>query len=109
ILVTGRELRDFASMGLDLKPFDAVVAENGVVLLFPASGEMKLLGAAPKPEFIEDLHRRGVAPISVGACVIATWEPHEMDVMQAIKDAHLELQVIFNKGAVMILPSGVNK
>src|SRR5688572_10561742 len=57
ILVTGRELRDFASMGLDLTPFHAVVAENGGVLLIPATGEMKLLGAAPKPEFIDELHR----------------------------------------------------
>jgi len=109
ILVTGRELRDFASLGVDLHPFEVVVAENGGVLFIPATGEMKLLGAAPKPEFIEELHRRGVAPISVGACIVATWEPHEVAVMQAIKDAHLEMQVIFNKGAVMILPSGVNK
>jgi len=109
ILVTGRELRDFAAMGVDLHPFDAVVAENGGVLLFPISGEMKLLGAAPKPEFVEELHRRGVAPISVGACVVATWEPHEVAVMETIKDFHLELQIIFNKGAVMILPAGVNK
>jgi hydroxymethylpyrimidine pyrophosphatase-like HAD family hydrolase len=109
ILVTGRELRDFASLGIDLHPFDLVVAENGGVLFVPETGEVKLLGAAPKPEFVEELHRRGVAPISVGACVVATWEPHEVAVMQAIKDAHLELQVIFNKGAVMILPSGVNK
>lgn len=109
ILVTGRELRDFASLGIDLSPFDAVAAENGGVLLFPPTGEMKLLGAAPKPEFVEDLHRRGVAPISVGACVVATWEPHEVAVMEAIRDAQLELNVIFNKGAVMILPAGVNK
>ena len=109
ILVTGRELRDFASMGLDLKPFDAVVAENGGVLLFPASGEMKLLGAAPKLEFIEELHRRGVAPISVGACIVATWEPHEVAVMETIKNSHLELHIVFNKGAVMILPANVNK
>jgi hydroxymethylpyrimidine pyrophosphatase-like HAD family hydrolase len=109
ILVTGRELRDFASLGVDLSPFDAVAAENGGVLLFPPTGEMKLLGAAPKQEFIEELHRRGVAPISVGACIVATWEPHEVAVMQAIKEAHLELHVVFNKGAVMILPAGVNK
>lgn len=109
ILATGRELRDFASLGVDLSPFDVVAAENGGVLLFPATGEMKLLGAAPKPEFIEELHRRGVAPISVGACIVATWEPHEVAVMQTIKDAHLELHVVFNKGAVMILPAGVNK
>jgi hydroxymethylpyrimidine pyrophosphatase-like HAD family hydrolase len=109
ILATGRELRDFASLGINLTPFDAVAAENGGVLLFPSTGEIKLLGAAPKPEFIEELHRRGVAPISVGACIVATWEPHEVAVMQVIKDAHLELHVVFNKGAVMILPAGVNK
>ena len=109
ILVTGRELRDFESLGVDLNPFDVVVAENGGVLLVPSSGELKVLGSAPKPEFIDDLHRRGVAPISVGACVVATWEPHEVAVMEAIRDAQLEMQIIFNKGAVMILPSGVNK
>jgi hydroxymethylpyrimidine pyrophosphatase-like HAD family hydrolase len=109
ILVTGRELRDFTSLGIDLSVFDVVVAENGGVLQFPTTGEIRLLGAAPKPEFIEELHRRGVAPISVGACIVATWEPHEIAVMQAIKDAHLELHVVFNKGAVMILPASVNK
>jgi len=109
ILVTGRELRDFAAMGLDLSPFDAVVAENGGVLLLPGTGELKLLGAAPKPEFVEELHRRGVAPISVGACVVATWVPHETAVMETIKASHLELHIVFNKGAVMILPPNVNK
>ena len=29
--------------------------------------------------------------------------------LEAIRDLGLELQVIFNKGAVMVLPSGVNK
>jgi hydroxymethylpyrimidine pyrophosphatase-like HAD family hydrolase len=29
--------------------------------------------------------------------------------LQTIHDLHLELQVIFNKGAVMVLPTGVNK
>src|SRR5436190_16127811 len=109
ILVTGRQLPDFKRLGIDLSPFALVVAENGGVLLKPATGELKLLGAAPKPEFIDELHRRGVAPISVGACVVATWEPNEIAVLEVIKDAHLELQIIFNKGAVMILPAGVNK
>ncbi|HVT09283.1 MAG TPA: HAD-IIB family hydrolase, partial [Polyangia bacterium] len=35
--------------------------------------------------------------------------PHETEVMDAIRELGLELQVIFNKGAVMVLPSGVNK
>jgi hypothetical protein len=40
---------------------------------------------------------------------VATWRPHETTAVEVIRDQGLELQVIFNKGAVMILPSGVNK
>ena len=109
LLVTGRELRDFPGLNVDLSLFDVVVAENGGLLFFPGSNETRLLGAAPKPEFIDCLHRRGVGPISVGACIVATWEPHEVVVMETIKDLGLELSVIFNKGAVMILPTGINK
>ena len=41
--------------------------------------------------------------------IVATWEPHETVVLEAIHELGLELQIIFNKGAVMVLPSGVNK
>jgi hypothetical protein len=41
--------------------------------------------------------------------IVATWEPHDPIVLQVIHDMGLELQVTFNKGAVMVLPSGVNK
>ena len=40
---------------------------------------------------------------------MATVEPHEVSVLQTIKEMGLELEVIFNKGSVMILPTGVNK
>ena len=63
----------------------------------------------PSPAFVEALRARGVGPISVGQTIVATWEPHEKTVLEVIRDQGLELQVIFNKGAVMILPSGVNK
>jgi hydroxymethylpyrimidine pyrophosphatase-like HAD family hydrolase len=48
-------------------------------------------------------------PLQTGKAIVATWEPHEKEVLKTIKELGLELQVIFNKGAVMILPSGVNK
>ena len=41
--------------------------------------------------------------------IVATSHPHENTVLETIRDLGLELQVIFNKGAVMVLPSGVNK
>src|SRR6185436_7246242 len=45
----------------------------------------------------------------VGASVVATVEPHETVVLQSIRELGLERPVIFNKGAVMILPPGINK
>jgi hypothetical protein len=45
----------------------------------------------------------------VGRTIIATWTPHEETVLKTIHELGLELQLIFNKGAVMVLPSGVNK
>lgn len=40
---------------------------------------------------------------------MATWEPNETAVLEAIRELGLELQITFNKGAVMVLPAGVNK
>lgn len=45
----------------------------------------------------------------MGRVIVATWEPHQTTVLEVIRELGLELHVIFNKGAVMILPSGVNK
>jgi hydroxymethylpyrimidine pyrophosphatase-like HAD family hydrolase len=109
LLVTGREMSDLHRLPLDLKIFDLIVAENGGVLYKPDDGETHVIGGGPPEGFVDELHRRGVAPISVGACIVATWEPHEVVVMETIRDMGLELSVIFNKGAVMILPAGVNK
>jgi len=53
-------------------------------------------------------HSRDGGP-QAGRVIIATWSPHETTVLATIRDLGLELQVIFNKGAVMVLPSGVNK
>ena len=41
--------------------------------------------------------------------ILSTREPHEKEVLDAIRQLGLEMQLIFNKGAVMVLPSGVNK
>lgn len=109
LLVTGREMSDLLRLPLDLKMFDLIVAENGGVIYQPHDGETQVLGGGPPEGFVDQLHRRGVAPISVGSCIVATWEPHEVAVMETIRDMGLEMSVIFNKGAVMILPAGVNK
>ncbi len=109
ILVTGRELDDLMRVFSRLDLFDRIVAENGALIYTPSTKEEKLLGERPSEDFIRDLARRGVGPTSVGRVIVATWEPHETTVLETIRDFGLELQVIFNKGAVMVLPGGINK
>jgi phosphoglycolate phosphatase (TIGR01487 family) len=109
ILVTGRELPDLRKAFEPLKLFDAVVAENGAVLFLPSSGEERLICAAPPPALVAALKQKRVQPLAIGQGIIATWSPNESIVLQTIRELGLDWQVIFNKGAVMCLPPGVNK
>jgi hydroxymethylpyrimidine pyrophosphatase-like HAD family hydrolase len=109
VLVTGRELDDLQEVCPQLDLFEYVVAENGALLFQPSTGKETPLATRPPDSFVAALRQRGVGPISVGRVIVATWEPHETVVLETIRDLGLELQVIFNKGAVMILPAGVNK
>ena len=108
LLVTGRELDELLGIFPGITLFDRVVAENGALLYRPATQERKDLGEPPPAAFIERLQAEGV-PLSIGNTIVATVRPHETAVLQAIADLGLEYQVIFNKGAVMVLPPGCNK
>lgn len=109
VLVTGRELPDLLTVFPRIDLFDRAVMENGATIYDPRTKETRILAEPPPPSFAAELKARGVAPISIGHVIVATWEPHQDEVLKTIHDYGLELQVIFNKGAVMILPSGVNK
>jgi HAD superfamily hydrolase (TIGR01484 family) len=109
VLVTGRQLDDLAHVFPTLEDFDHVVAENGAVLFRPSTREARTLSEPPPPEFVEAMRARVPGNVSAGRVVVATWQPHERTALELIHEMGLELQVIFNKGAVMILPSGINK
>jgi HAD superfamily hydrolase (TIGR01484 family) len=109
IMVTGRELDELLAIFPQITLFERVVAENGALLYRPASREEKVLAPPPPEEFVKELHARGVGPISVGKTIVATWHPHETTVLETIRDLGLEMRVIFNKGAVMVLPAGFTK
>jgi hydroxymethylpyrimidine pyrophosphatase-like HAD family hydrolase len=109
IMVTGRELDDLLGILAHPDLFDRIVAENGAVVYEPATKGVRPICPPPPPEFVAELIKRGVDRVSAGRAIVATWEPHQDTVFHVIHDLGLELQVIFNKGAVMVLPSGVNK
>lgn len=109
ILVTGRQLEELFEVFPELDLFDYVVAENGAVAYAPGTKEITLLGGPPPAEFLERLRSLGVNPIEVGQVVVATLLPNQNAVLQAIQETGLELLIVFNKNAVMVLPTGINK
>src|SRR6185436_3432916 len=109
ILVTGRRLDDLQKSCPNLTLFDYVVAENGAIVYQPRTREETILGEPPPAAFIEQLKQSGVAPLDVGRVIVATWLPHHTAVLQAIQEMGLELQMVFNRACVMVLPAGINK
>jgi hydroxymethylpyrimidine pyrophosphatase-like HAD family hydrolase len=109
ILVSGRELESLQRTFARFDMFDLMVLENGALLYEPSTKRERPLCDPPPAQLIDLLHARGVRPVSVGRVIVATFEPHETTVLEAIHTLGLEHQVIFNKGAVMVLPAGVNK
>lgn len=109
LLVTGRDLpllkRDLDRLDL----FDLIVCENGALLYNPETLEETQLADPPPANLVERLKAEGIEPLAVGRTIIATVEPNETAVLAAIRDLSLEHHIIFNKGAVMVLPPNINK
>lgn len=109
VMVTGRQVPDLVRVFPEIELFDLVVAENGGVLFRPLSGTERTLAGPPPPPFVAALARRRISPLSVGRVIVATREPHAGAVREVTRELGLDLQVILNKGAVMVLPAGVDK
>lgn len=109
VLVTGRRMDSLKRVFPRVKLFDRIVAENGAVVYDPATEEEKTVSPEPSAALVQRLTELGVSPLSVGKSIVATFRPNETLVLQAIRELGLELQIIFNKGAVMVLPANVNK
>jgi hydroxymethylpyrimidine pyrophosphatase-like HAD family hydrolase len=109
ILVTGRRVDDLIRVFPEVAIFDRVVAENGPLVYRPQTRESRVLSKPPPAAFVDELRRRGVQPLTLGQVFVATEQPNERVVLAVIAELGLDLQVILNKGAVMVLPASVNK
>jgi hydroxymethylpyrimidine pyrophosphatase-like HAD family hydrolase len=108
LLVTGRQLEDLQAVFPALAVCDAVVAENGALLFRTPDGPATALAPPPPPALLAELERRGVG-FSVGRAVISTLRAHEQAVREAMSAAPSDLELTFNKEALMLLPRGVDK
>lgn len=109
ILVTGRQLPELQKTFPAYRMCDVIVAENGALLYDPQTDSRETFGEAPPEQFAAEIRRRQISPCAFGAVIIATWRPHESALLEIVQELGLEYQIIFNKGAVMLLPSGINK
>ena len=108
LLVTGRVLEDVQRACEDLSPFDAIVAENGAIINLCGLGRTIQIGEAPPEHFLGELRAQGV-PFHSGAVIIGTWQPHAHKLLDLIRQFGIDAQLTFNRAAVMLLPSGINK
>jgi hydroxymethylpyrimidine pyrophosphatase-like HAD family hydrolase len=109
ILVTGRMLPELLPLFPQADLCVRIVAENGAVLYRPSSREQRLLGEPPSTALVDALKRKQISPLDIGDSIIATVRPHEVGIMETIRDLGLEHHVIFNRESVMVLPPGINK
>jgi hydroxymethylpyrimidine pyrophosphatase-like HAD family hydrolase len=109
IMVTGRRLDDLLAVCTRPKLFDLIVAENGAVIYEPGTRKEIVLGNPPSKALLKALRARSVTPLEIGEVIVATLEPQRAAVQDAVWELGLEVQVIGNRGAVMILPAGINK
>ena len=48
-------------------------------------------------------------PFHTGAVIVGTWEQHAGTLLQLIRHFGIDGQLVFNRAALMFLPSGINK
>ena len=108
VLVTGRILDDLRRVAGDLRFVDAVVAENGAVLAYPATGHSMVLGPPPPVRFVEQLRQRHIAHTR-GVCVVEADAAEAHAVLTLVREMELPLVLVFNRSRLMILPETVSK
>ena len=107
ILVTGRIMHELRAVFPEVdNVFDAIVAENGAVVIVPAV-RGPLMASIPLA-VSEALTARGVAHRN-GQVLVACGADDEPVALEVIRQLGLDCQLVRNRGELMILPAGVTK
>jgi hydroxymethylpyrimidine pyrophosphatase-like HAD family hydrolase len=107
VLVTGRILSDLRVVFPDVdRHFDLIVAENGGVL---SSQGVERVVAVPVAKELDDALAERHVPFRRGLVLLACEGHDERAVLAQVRRLGLECQLIRNRGALMVLPSGISK
>ena len=107
LLVTGRTIAALEGQfpGL-ITEFDAVVAENGAVLV--GLDRHRLLADPVNRALADSLGRRGMG-MNRGEVLLAMSAEHDAAVLREVADRGLDCLLLRNRGELMVLPAGVSK
>jgi len=108
ILVTGRTFFELLRVCERVDVFDAVIAENGGVLYFPAKGMMRSLGPMPPPRLLAALDEKGVSYLA-GRTIIGVHRGDEARVRDALTSVGARLENVYNRASLMLVPPGISK
>lgn len=108
VLATGRVLAQIEALLPAITLFDAIVAENGAVLLFPDTRRIGVLARPANPELLSGLRSLGI-PHFAGQCVVELDADHAAKSLELIRRLELPLTLNFNRARAMVLPAGVSK
>jgi hypothetical protein len=107
ILVTGRIMNELRTVFPEVEDHvDAVVAENGAVLVTPVG--VRQLAAQVDRAVSVALGARGVVH-RTGQVLVACGAVDEPAALEVIRGLGLDCQLLRNQGELMILPAGVTK
>jgi hydroxymethylpyrimidine pyrophosphatase-like HAD family hydrolase len=107
LLCTGRILDELLAVFPEVnRHFDAIVAENGAVLVH--DGAIDTQERALAPELAASLAAARI-PFRAGHVLLATDAAYDRTVLDCIHRHGLDAQLVYNRGALMVLPEGVTK
>jgi hydroxymethylpyrimidine pyrophosphatase-like HAD family hydrolase len=108
LIVTGRVMDDLRRVAGDLHFVDGVVAENGAVVEFTASGYSRALDPPPLPAFVEALQKQGI-PFKAGQAIVETDSSQAALILAIVQRLELPLVLLFNRSRLMVLPQAISK
>src|SRR4030095_5644049 len=108
VLVTGRTFFELTRVCDCLDLFEAVVAENGAVLYYPAESMIREQGPPPPRRLLAELDRRSIY-YQAGRVIVGTARSDEAAVREALTAADVTREIVYNRSALMLLPTGVSK
>ena len=107
ILVTGRTFFELTRVCDCLELFDAVVAENGAVIYYPASAMIRDLGPAVPARLLAEFDRRGLY-YQVGRVIVGVARADEGTVRDALGAAGVTCDLVPNRAAMLLRPACVS-